>query len=43
MNKKQLILAWVILVSMVLVTSGCALVNTLINAGIAYGIYKAAK
>jgi len=40
MIKKQLIVAWLILISMVLVTSGC---GWIINAGIAYGIYKATK
>ena len=41
MNKKQLIVAGVILALMALVNSGCSLVNTAISAGISYGIYKA--
>ena len=43
LNKKQLIVAWAILVSIALVNSGCALVNTAVNVGIAYGIYQATK
>jgi hypothetical protein len=40
MNKIRLILTWLILVSMALATSGCSLIHALLNAGIAYGIYK---
>jgi len=40
MNKKQLI-TWVILLFMALTVSGCSLLNMLVNAGIAYGLYEA--
>ena len=43
MNKKQLIVAWVILVFLVVATSGCALIGTAISAGISYAIYQATK
>jgi len=40
MNKIRIILAWLVLASMALAISGCSLINALVNAGIAYGIYK---
>ena len=43
MNKKRSLVALLILLSMVLVTSGCALFKLALNAGIAYGIYEATK
>ena len=43
MNKKQLIVTWVMLVFLVTVTSGCAVIGTAITAGISYAIYQATK
>lgn len=43
MNKKRLIAAWAMLVLLTISASGCALINTAISAGIAYGIYQATK
>ena len=43
MHKKRLIVAWVILLLIALVNSGCALVKTAVSAGIGYAIYQATK
>jgi len=43
MNKTRLVVAWLVLVSMTLFTSGCSLLNTLVSAGITYGIYQATR
>jgi hypothetical protein len=43
MNKKRLIAIWAMLALLAVGISGCALINTAISAGIAYGIYQATK
>ena len=43
MNKKQLIVAWMMIVLLAVVSSGCALIGTAVSAGIAYGLYQATK
>lgn len=43
MNKKQLTVAWVMIVLLAVGASGCALISTAISAGVAYGIYQASK
>jgi len=43
MSKKQLIVAWMMVMLLPLINSGCALINLALNAGIAYGLYEATK
>jgi hypothetical protein len=43
LNKKQLIVAWGMLVFLTVVISGCAVIGTAISAGISYAIYQATK
>ncbi|MGD9015600.1 MAG: hypothetical protein PVI33_06230 [Candidatus Omnitrophota bacterium] len=43
MNKIRLVTTWLALVSMALFLSGCSLLNTLVSAGITYGIYQATR
>jgi len=43
MQKKQLILVWVMLAWLVVCACGCALIATAASAGIAYGISQAFK
>ena len=42
MNKKQIAMG-VILIFIMLINSGCALINVALNAGIAYGLYELTK
>jgi len=42
-NKKHTIVILAALAILSTVTSGCALINTALSAGIAYGIYQATK
>jgi hypothetical protein len=43
MNKKQLIVGWVMIILLAIVSSGCALIGAAVSAGITYGIYQATK
>ncbi|MCX5701806.1 MAG: hypothetical protein NTW64_02350 [Candidatus Omnitrophica bacterium] len=41
MNKKKLMLTWLVLVFLTVATSGCALIGAAITAGVSYGLYQA--
>ena len=43
MNRKKKMLAWLIVASLMVANSGCALLATALSAGAAYGIYMATK
>jgi len=43
MKKKQLIVAWLMMVVLAVGACGCALVGAAVTAGIAYGIAQATK
>ncbi|MFH1507930.1 MAG: hypothetical protein ABIG46_05860 [Candidatus Omnitrophota bacterium] len=43
MHKKTFIGLWAIVLLIALLSSGCALVNLALNAGLAYGIYEVSK
>jgi hypothetical protein len=43
MNKKKLMVTWLVLAFLTVATSGCALIGAAISAGVSYGIYQATK
>jgi hypothetical protein len=43
MNKKKLIVTWVVLAFLTITASGCALIGAAITAGVSYGLYQATK
>lgn len=43
MNRRKLIVTWVMVAFLAVMTSGCAVVGAAISAGLGYAIYQATK